>query len=63
MYLGVITTVAGEGLFFQYVNLLWYALTLFFIFTFVVVMIEEPHLEKKFGEDYRSYKKKTRRWL
>src|SRR5258705_7305442 len=54
MYLGVITTVAGEGIFFQYSILLWYALSLFIIFTLVVIFIEEPHLEEKFGEEYKS---------
>ena len=63
MYLGVISTVAGEGLFYQYSNVLWYAVSLFIIFNFVVIFIEEPHLEKKFGEEYKHYKKKTRRWL
>lgn len=63
MYIGVITTVIGHGIFFQYSNLLWYALSLFIIFTVVVIFIEEPHLEKKFGEEYKDYKKRTRRWL
>jgi protein-S-isoprenylcysteine O-methyltransferase Ste14 len=63
MYIGVIITVAGEGLFFQYSILLWYALSLFIIFTLVVIFIEEPHLEEKFGDEYRDYKKRTRRWL
>ena len=63
MYLGVISTVAGEGIFFQYSILLWYALSLFIIFHLVVVFIEEPHLEEKFGNEYRNYKKGTRRWL
>lgn len=63
MYLGVIATVAGQGIFFQYSITLWYALSLIVIFNFVVILIEEPHLEKKFGDEYRSYKKLTRRWL
>ncbi len=63
MYLGVITTVAGQEIFFQYSILLWYALSLFIIFTLVVIFIEEPHLEEKFGEEYKNYKKRTRRWL
>jgi len=29
----------------------------------VVIFIEEPHLEEKFGEEYKKYKKQTRRWL
>jgi protein-S-isoprenylcysteine O-methyltransferase Ste14 len=63
MYIGVITTVLGQGIYFQYSNVLWYALSLFIIFNLVIVLIEEPHLEEKFGEQYKSYKKKTRRWL
>ena len=63
MYLGVITTVAGQGIFFQYSILLWYAFSLLIIFTLVVILIEEPHLEEKFGEEYKNYKKQTRRWL
>jgi protein-S-isoprenylcysteine O-methyltransferase Ste14 len=63
MYLGVITTITGEGLYFQYSNVLWYALAFFVIINFVVIFIEEPHLEEKFGDQYRTYKKKTRRWL
>ncbi len=63
MYLGVITTVVAEGIYFQYSILLWYALSLFIIFTLVILFIEEPHLEEKFGEEYKKYKKRTRRWL
>ncbi len=63
MYLGVMTTVFGEGIFFAYSILLWYCLSLLVIFNFVVIVIEEPHLEKKFGEEYRKYKKTTRRWF
>ena len=63
MYIGVVTTVIGQGLFFQSSNVLWYALSLFIIFNIVVILIEEPHLEEKFGDEYRNYKKKTRRWL
>ena len=63
MYLGVMTTVAGEGLFFQYSILLWYSLALFVIFNIVVIFIEEPHLAKKFGSNYLEYKRRTGRWL
>ena len=63
MYIGVMITVVGEGLYLQYSTILWYALSLFIIFNFVVIFIEEPHLEKKFGDEYKNYKKKTRRWI
>ena len=63
MYLGVMTIVAGEALFFQQAVLLRYVLVLFILFHFVVVLIEEPRLEEKFGNEYKDYKKRTRRWL
>jgi protein-S-isoprenylcysteine O-methyltransferase Ste14 len=63
MYLGVLTTVLGEMLFYQRAILLHYLFFLFILFHLVVIMIEEPHLKKKFGKDYEQYKKQTRRWL
>ena len=63
MYIGVMTTIAGEGIYFQYSILLWYALSLFIFYTLVAIFIEEPRLEKKFGDEYKAYKKRTRRWL
>jgi protein-S-isoprenylcysteine O-methyltransferase Ste14 len=63
MYLGVMITVLGEGIFLGYKILLLYCLVLFFIFHFIVVLIEEPHLSRKFGNEYEAYKKKTRRWF
>jgi protein-S-isoprenylcysteine O-methyltransferase Ste14 len=57
MYLGVMTTIIGEGIFFQFSILLWYALLIFLLFNLVVIFIEEPHLEEKFGEQYRIIKR------
>lgn len=31
--------------------------------TWLAILPEERHLERKFGEDYLDYKAKTRRWL
>jgi len=30
---------------------------------YVVIPKEEQYLERKFGEDYLSYKRRVRRWL
>jgi protein-S-isoprenylcysteine O-methyltransferase Ste14 len=31
--------------------------------TWLAVLPEERHLEAQFGEDYRAYKARTRRWI
>jgi protein-S-isoprenylcysteine O-methyltransferase Ste14 len=37
---------------------------LFFLINYLYfVLYEEPNLEKRFGKDYRDYKKKVRRWI
>jgi protein-S-isoprenylcysteine O-methyltransferase Ste14 len=36
---------------------------LFLVFHLVVVRVEEPGLERRFGESYRSYKHHVPRWL
>ena len=63
MYLGVIITVLGEGIYLEHSILLKYSLVLFIIFHLVVVLIEEPHLRQKFGDEYEQYTKRTRRWF
>lgn len=50
---------------------LWYrsgvavavAAVLFLLFHAVIVWIEEPGLERRFGESYREYKRNVPRWL
>jgi protein-S-isoprenylcysteine O-methyltransferase Ste14 len=50
---------------------LWYRSTfglvlaagLFVLFHAVVVYVEEPGLEKRFGESYRQYMRNVPRWL
>ena len=31
--------------------------------TWLSILPEERHLEARFGDDYRAYKDKTRRWI
>jgi protein-S-isoprenylcysteine O-methyltransferase Ste14 len=33
------------------------------IFSFILILFEEPDLEKKFGEEYSAYNKYVNRWL
>ncbi len=35
----------------------------FFTNNAVVIPFEEAKMERQFGEEYRAYKKKVRRWL
>jgi protein-S-isoprenylcysteine O-methyltransferase Ste14 len=63
MYVGVLLTVLGEALFYQREVLFHYLIFLFLLFHLVVIMIEEPHLKRKFGKEYEEYRKKVRRWF
>jgi protein-S-isoprenylcysteine O-methyltransferase Ste14 len=39
------------------------AVALLFVFHLVIVYVEEPGLEKRFGESYREYKRHVPQWL
>jgi protein-S-isoprenylcysteine O-methyltransferase Ste14 len=43
--------------------LAWVALALYWIVTHLLVLIEEEHLERRFGETYRRYRRTTPRYL
>jgi protein-S-isoprenylcysteine O-methyltransferase Ste14 len=63
MYFGALLTLFAEAAFFRspwillYAGLLWLALHSF------TVLLEEPQLERRFGETYREYKANTPRWI
>jgi protein-S-isoprenylcysteine O-methyltransferase Ste14 len=63
MITAVLTVLAGEAALFGSLPLLiWLAVFLAINWTFFWLR-EEPALERKFGEDYRSYKRNVPRWL
>jgi len=43
--------------------LAWTALVLYWVVVHLIVLIEEEHLERRFGEAYRAYKRRTPRYL
>ncbi|MHA1968753.1 MAG: methyltransferase family protein [Candidatus Hodarchaeales archaeon] len=63
MYLGVVLIVIGEGLLIQNILILLWGILAFSIFHLVVSFLEEPHLLKKHGQNYKDYMKKTPRWI
>ncbi len=63
MYLGILAISIGHFLWFEYWNLLLYAVVVFAAFHLFVVYYEEPTLKRKFGTSYEEYLKKVPRWI
>jgi protein-S-isoprenylcysteine O-methyltransferase Ste14 len=63
MYVGVLTLICGQALFFASIRLWLYAGLLFVIFHTFVTTYEEPTLRRMFGQPYEHYCKTVPRWL
>ena len=63
MYLGVLTLLLGWAVLFQMASLALYAAFVGTCFHTFVMLYEEPHLEREFGEEYTAYKARVGRWL
>ena len=63
MYVGVLSILVGEALFFESRTLFEYAAIVFIFFYLFVVLYEEPVLKQKFGEPYQRYRQTVPRWL
>jgi protein-S-isoprenylcysteine O-methyltransferase Ste14 len=63
MYVGVVTVLLAEAIFFASLPLLGYAAVVFFGFNLFIHFHEEPYLRKHFGAEYVDYCKKVGRWL
>jgi protein-S-isoprenylcysteine O-methyltransferase Ste14 len=53
----------GLGLYESSGCILLLAAVLFLFFHWLVVYLEEPGLERRFGDSYRDYKRSVNRWL
>ncbi|MCZ6594572.1 MAG: isoprenylcysteine carboxylmethyltransferase family protein, partial [Bacteroidetes bacterium] len=63
MYLGVLNIALGQALFFESTANLIYTGLLTVFFHLIVVLVEEPHLKKKYGQKYVDYTKQVPRWI
>jgi protein-S-isoprenylcysteine O-methyltransferase Ste14 len=63
MSLGGVMLMTGLGLYELSASILLLGVALFFLFHLLVVYLEEPGLERRFGDRYRDYKRSVNRWL
>jgi protein-S-isoprenylcysteine O-methyltransferase Ste14 len=63
MYLGVLIILIGETMFFKSYHLIIYMAIITLIFNLFIMAVEEPRLRRDFGEEFRHYCNKVRRWL
>jgi protein-S-isoprenylcysteine O-methyltransferase Ste14 len=63
MYLGMSLIYAGFAVFADSVAALAFLPALLVLITYAVIKREEHYLEITFGEAYRAYKRKVRRWV
>ncbi|MCW5876866.1 MAG: isoprenylcysteine carboxylmethyltransferase family protein [Anaerolineales bacterium] len=63
MITGVLLTLCGEALFFRSAAIGVFAVAFFVVNHLFFIYVEEPGLEKRFGQSYRDYKARVPRWL
>ena len=63
MIIGVISILTGEAFLLNTISILIWAMLFFIINTVYFEFMEEPRLERKFGDDYVSYKNNVNRWI
>ena len=63
MYLSELMLIFGWVLFYGSLAVLGAALAWWALFSFYQIPLEERILENRFGDSYREYKKKVRRWI
>ena len=63
MYLGVLLLVVGQGLLLGREILYAWAVAAWLIFTSFLVFYEEPGLRRRFGAEYKDYRRRVRRWI
>jgi protein-S-isoprenylcysteine O-methyltransferase Ste14 len=62
MYLSVLTIILGQAIGLWRFDLLVYMALMAVAFHIFVLLVEEPMLERQFGQDYARYRVHVRRW-
>jgi len=62
MYVGVLTVILGWVMLYEAAALFVYALAVFTGFQLFIVLYEEPHLLREFGQEYETYRERVGRW-
>lgn len=63
LYLGLVIVLAGLGLGMDIVWWLLFTIPLLLAFHYLLILPEEHYLLRSFGEQYKSYRSRVRRWL
>lgn len=63
MYIGVLLVIIGWATYFRSLGVVSYALCVGLVFHLFVVVYEEPHLRRRFGESYTHYCRTVHRWI
>ena len=63
MYIGAALVLAGYGLFQRSASILLLSVGFLVTMHLFVLLLEEPGLERRFGDDYVAYKQAVNRWL
>jgi len=63
MYVGVLSVIVGQAVWFESRVLFGYAGLVFLCFFAFVLLYEEPVLRHKFGESYERYRNTVPRWI
>ena len=63
MYVGVVTAIFGQALWFHSRDAVYYGIAMVLAFHVAILIYEEPRLTKVFGAQYLEYKKTVPRWI
>jgi protein-S-isoprenylcysteine O-methyltransferase Ste14 len=63
MYVGALLIVLGYPLWFQSFALVYYWFAVLLVFNMLIVVYEEPSLERRFGQAWTAYRRRVPRWL